>query len=138
MTDFEEMISQMQLKDIETEIKKQLTSIQCHKNRMKLAVFLSILTDESFKVLDKIDLTMFVKQLYERLDKQIKEYQEKMPILETHRIQNFAITNNISEATSRLVQLNNEIEHLLSDYDTMLSELVKARDLLPLEDLNKK
>lgn len=138
MTDFRTMMSQMQLKDIEAEIKQEVAAIKNHGNRMKLAVFLSILTDESFKVLQEIDREAFVNQLREKLEKQIKEYQEKKTLFETHRKQNFVIASNIDEAASGVIQLDDEIKRLLSDYDEKLGEMVRARDLLPLEDLNKR
>ena len=67
MTDLIKMMSEMNLSDIESEIKKQLRSIETSPDSMKQATLLYILLKETMEQLEKIHPEQFVEPFEERL-----------------------------------------------------------------------
>lgn len=135
MKDFKDMMADTTLHDIEDEIKKQFASIKDHPNRMKLAVMSAIIADEAMDVVDSIQLQQYVQQLRDRLTTTINEYEKKRGMLEMHRKQNFLVASSIEEAKMATDRVHNDIVSLLTDYDEQISQIAKARDKLPIEDI---
>lgn len=135
MKDFKDMMADTTLHGIEDEIKKQFASIKDHPNRMKLAVMAAIIAEEAMNVVDSIQLQQYVKQLRDRLDTTKNEYEKKRDMLEIHRKQNFLVASSIEEAKMATDKVHNDIVSLLADYDEQISQIAKARDKLPIEDI---
>lgn len=135
MKDFKDMMADTTLHGIEDEIKKQFASIKDHPNRMKLAVMAAIIAEEAMNVVDSIQLQQYVKQLRDRLDTTKNEYEKKRDMLEIHRKQNFLVASSIEEAKMATDRVHNDIVSLLADYDEQISQIAKARDKLPIEDI---
>lgn len=135
MKDFKDMMADTTLHGIEDEIKKQFASIKDHPNRMKLAVMAAIIAEEAMNVVDSIQLQQYVKQLRDRLDTTKNEYEKKRDMLEIHRKQNFLVASSIEEAKMSTDRVHNDIVSLLADYDEQISQIAKARDKLPIEDI---
>lgn len=135
MQTIEQTLSQTSLLDFEKDITQEIIAASKHPNQMKAAVMLSILADESMKALGTIDTSKMFEQVYNKVEELRKKHTELLPQLEEHRKQNRIIVDNIDEATSQLIHLDEEIACQLEEYDKLLGELVKARDALPIEDL---
>ncbi|MBR4367134.1 MAG: hypothetical protein IKP43_10185 [Bacteroidaceae bacterium] len=137
MTDLLTMMSDIGLKDIESEIQSQLQTVENNDNTMKLAVLLSIISEECLKRLDTIDTAPFVSQLQERLLKLHNEYEKRKPQLETHRRLNMEILQQTESANDQLRDLDERIPRLLTKYDEQLKSVITSRDKLQIENVIK-
>ena len=137
MTDLLTMMSDIGLKDIESEIQSQMQTVENSDNTMKLAVLLSIISEESLRRLDNIDTAPFVSQLQERLQKLHEEYEKRKPQLETHRRLNMEILQQTESVNDQLRDLDERISRLLAKYDDQLKTVIKNRDKLHVENVIK-
>ena len=137
MTDLLTMMSDIGLKDIESEIQSQLQTVENNDNTMKLAVLLSIISEECLRRLDNIDTAPFVSQLQERLLKLHNEYEKRKPQLETHRRLNMEILQQTESANDQLRDLDERISRLLTKYDEQLKSVITSRDKLQIENVIK-
>ena len=135
MTDLQTMMSDLGLKDIESEIQSQLQTVEHSDNTMKLAVLLSIISEESLRRLDNIDTAPFVSQLQEQLRKLHDEYEKRKPQLETHRRLNREILQQAESANDQLRDLDERISRLLAKYDEQLKSVIEKRDKLQIENV---
>lgn len=137
MTDFKQMIEQMPLRDIEQEIHTQTAAAAAHPNRMKLAVMLSMIASEAIAAIDAIDTSALAPSLRQRLEQQRAAFEERRRAIEEHLGQNAAISQAIDGAEASLDDISRRATEALSDFDARLADLVRARDLLPIEDLKQ-
>ena len=137
MTDLLTMMSDIGLKDIESEFKTQLQTIENHGNSMKRAVMLAIIAEESLRQLDNINTAPFISQLQERLQQLHDQYEKRLPQLETHRRLNMDILNQTESVTSQLKELDERISRLLTKYDEQLKSVIINRDKLQVENVIK-
>jgi len=137
MTDLLTMMSDIGLKDIESEIQSQLQTVENNDNTMKLAVLLSIISEECLQRLDSIDTAPFISQLQERLLKLHNEYEKRKPQLETHRCLNMEILQQTESANDQLRDLDERISRLLTKYDEQLKSVITSRDKLQIENVIK-
>ncbi len=137
MTDLLTMMSDIGLKDIESEFKTQLQTIENHGNSMKRAVMLAIIAEESLRQLDSINTAPFISQLQERLQQLHDQYEKRLPQLETHRQLNMDILNQTDSVTSQLKELDERISRLLMKYDEQLKSVIVNRDKLQVENVIK-
>lgn len=137
MTDLVNMMSDIGLNDIETEIQTQLQAVENNGNTMKLAVLLTILSEESLKRLGNIDTSPFVAQLQERMKKLHDDYEAKKPQLETHRRLNLEVLKQTEAVTDQLRELDERISRLLRQYDELLHKVIHYRDNLQIENVIK-
>lgn len=137
MTDLQTMMSDIGLRDIEAEIQSQLQTVENSDNTMKLAVMLSIISEECLQRLDSIDTEPFVSQLQERLQKLHNEYEKRKPQLETHRRLNMDILRQTESVNDQLRELDERIARLLTKYDEQLKSVIQSRDKLQIENVIK-
>ena len=137
MTDLLTMMSDIGLKDIESEIQSQLQTVENNDNTMKLAVLLSIISEECLRRLDNIDTAPFISQFQERLQKLHDEYEKRKPQLETHRRLNMEILQQTESANDQLRDLDERISRLLTKYDEQLKLVIQNCDKQQIENVIK-
>ena len=133
MTDLITMMSKMNLSDIESEIKKQLRSIETSPDSMKQATLLYILLKETMEQLEKIRPEQFVEPFEERL----VELQKKVKKVDTGIKKNFELLEKMKPLPDLLLQMEQKIIPALNDCDKKVREIRDAKSKLPVEEIAK-
>lgn len=133
MTDLIKMMSEMNLSDIESEIKKQLRSIKTSPDSMKQATLLYILLKETMEQLENIRPEQFVEPFEERLF----ELQKKVKTEGTRIEKNFELLGKMKPLPDFLQQMEQEITPMLKDCDKKVKEIKDAISKLPVEEIAK-
>lgn len=131
MEDLSAMMSQMNLLDIEKEIKIQLESIRNHPDSMKHATLLYILLHEVSMELENISTKMFVKSF----DDSFNELQKKLKTEDTHLHNNISLLESMKPLPESLYSIENEISPLLKDCDNKLKLIKSQIEILPVEKI---
>ena len=132
MRDFNIMIDELQLCSIETEINKQVDSIKNHPDRLKVAIFLCMLSESGFKALSDIDTQGFVDALNERLSAIHKEYDEKLSIVISQLKEDGNVLGNLEHAETNLEEIKSKAEAAVNLFESELKKLVTANDKKPI------
>ena len=92
------------------------------------------LIQEGTSVLRTISVNDFTKQINERIDEVEKEYKTLSDEYNVHFKQdNEIVSILIDKEDKKLASLQNDINNLLSKYDSIIKEIVKIREALPIE-----
>ena len=103
-------------------------------DKLKLTFVLLNLIQEGTSVLRTISVNDFTKQINERIDEVEKEYKTLSDEYNVHFKQdNEIVSILIDKEDKKLASLQNDINNLLSKYDSIIKEIVKIREALPIE-----
>jgi len=134
MTDLNDMISSMPLRDIDAEIKRQIQSVRTSFDEVKAAILLSLLAEEAMNRLDTIDSSNFPSKLKARLDEIRAAHIARQALLNSHCTENKRVLQQI-EGTPEIATLDSQITDLLTRYDGLLADAVSERNLKPISGL---
>lgn len=132
MIDLKQMMDSVLLTECKKEIEEQLASIASHDNYMKRAVLLCFLGEAVLGEIAKENPERFIKELGDYLNKVAKDNKEQFDLLNAHVKENGSVIKNIDCISEELRELASKAKSLLSEYDTRLAEVLRARDNLPV------
>ena len=128
MHDFNTMIADLHLCDIEVEMNKQIDSIKNHPDRLKVAILLCLLSESSFKALSNIDTQGFVSALNERMAALHGQYDEKLSVLISQLKEDSKVMRCLEHAETNLDSLKANAEQAVDSFESELKKLITTND----------
>ena len=128
MHDFNTMIADLHLCDIEVEINKQIDSIKNHPDRLKVAIVLCKLSESSFKALSSVDTQGFVSALNERMAAIHVQYDEKLSVLISQLKEDSKVMRCLEHAETTLDGLKTNAEQAINSFESELKKLISTND----------
>ena len=132
MTDLKQMIDSVGLTECQKEIKRQMSSISAHSNRMKRAVLLCLIDEAIQSELAKEAPDKFIDELKALLDKIANENTENAKRLMAHVKENNEIVKHIDTICEKSREIKAKADDLMEEYDRCLADIIKTRDNLPI------
>lgn len=135
MTSCETMIENENLLSIENEINLQIDSIKNHSDRLKVAVFLCLLSESSIRALKDVDTQGFVNALNERMTSIHREYDGDLSTLISQLKEDSVVLSNIENAEANLDNLKREAELAVGKFESELKKVITINDKSIISEL---
>lgn len=116
------------------EMRQMLHSADGYSNRLKLTVALQTLIEEATKMLSEVDDSAFLMEIREFTDNMIKQSEQTSETFRSHLELNSGVSAAVMvDKPLEAAQLQEEIKNKLEVYDSMIRDVVKTKQELPLE-----
>lgn len=132
MYDFDKMMADISIRDIENEVMAQLSAVKDNPDRMKLSLVMYVFIRECMAVLKGIDTDAFVPKLQEDLNGLISEYSGNLIILQEMSKMHFETAKQLESSACELNEIDRKVKELLNRYEEELQRAINMRDESPL------
>lgn len=122
------------LSEVNQAIKQFVHSADGYKNKLKLTFALLNLIHEETGLLQSVNSSEFISDIRKRVDELDQQAGSLADEYHAQLLQNNEIQEILSDKKStRVTDIQAQIDSLLQDYDRIIKTLVEIRDSLPIE-----
>jgi len=132
------MMDTLSIKDITQEISEFIHSGDGYENKLKLTLVILHLIEESCMLLKTIDLNDYILEIRKRIEDVESQSNSLKEAYRRHLYSNKDLSSVLAcPGDNKVSTLQKEIEKLLGEYDSILKEILKKREELPIEAMLK-
>ena len=132
------LLDDKNLEQLSRELSQFIHSAEGYANRLKLTYALLGLIDECCTLLKTVDLDGFISDVRKRIEDVESQSSNLKEVYRRHLYSNKGISSVLANPDeNRVSYLQNEIERLLVEYDSILKGILETREKLPVEMLLK-
>lgn len=134
MENFKTLLDDYNLDQISQKLSQFLHSADGYENRLKLTHALLGLINESCVLLKTVDLNDFISEIRKRIEDIESQSNNLKEVYRRHLDLNKDVSGVLANPNhNKISTLQNEIEKLLKEYDSILKEILEHRKKLPIE-----